>query len=185
VQLREVHLRDKPAAMLQASPKGTVPVLVSGETTVLDESLDIMRWALAQHDPGQWLKADSAAARELLEGNDGEFKVWLDRYKYADRYPDHPASWYRDRGTAFLERLEVLLGRSPYLLADTPTLADMAILPFVRQFAAVDPAWFAGCALCATRAWLAAFLDSPLFKAVMVKYPPWMEGQTPVLFPPR
>lgn len=171
VELREVALRDKPAAMLALSPKGTVPVLQLPEGRVLDESLDIMRWALQPQDPGAWLaRADTWINSALLAATDGPFKHWLDRYKYASRHPQRSATEYRaEAEQCLLAPLEAALLESPWLGGDTPCLTDAAIFPFVRQFAGVDAAWWAMAPWPATRAWLNAWLSDPLFAAVMAK----------------
>ena len=166
---REVKLRDKPAEMLAASPKGTVPVLVLPDGAVIDESLDIMRWALGRNDPDDWLAGDDAA---LIAANDGAFKVHLDRYKYPDRYAADGVD-HRAAGLAMLGALEQRLGEQAYLGGTRFGLADAAILPFVRQFAAVDREWFAAQELARVQGWLAAFVGSPLFEGVMVVREPW------------
>ncbi|MCU1756521.1 glutathione S-transferase [Pseudomonas helleri] len=162
----EVSLKAKPAEMLALSPKGTVPVLVCADGRVIEQSLEIMHWALAQHDPDNWLGPDSAA---LIEENDQVFKVDLDRYKYAIRYPEQPMEQYRAQGAAFLQRLEVLLEQTPYLAGDTLSLADIALAPFVRQFAHVDRDWFEQAPYPRLNAWLERFLASELFISVMTK----------------
>lgn len=162
----EVSLKAKPAEMLALSPKGTVPVLVCADGRVIEQSLKIMLWALAQYDPDNWLGPDSAA---LIEENDQVFKVNLDRYKYAIRYPEQPMEHYRAQGAAFLQRLEVLLEQTPYLAGDTLSLADIALAPFVRQFAHVDRDWFEQAPYPRLNAWLERFLASELFTAVMAK----------------
>lgn len=162
----EVSLKAKPAEMLALSPKGTVPVLVCADGRVIEQSLEIMLWALAQYDPDNWLGPDSAA---LIEENDQVFKVNLDRYKYAIRYPEQPMEHYRAQGAAFLQRLEVLLEQTPYLAGDTLSLADIALAPFVRQFAHVDRDWFEQAPYPRLNAWLERFLASELFNAVMAK----------------
>ena len=168
----EVSLKAKPAEMLALSAKGTVPVL-SVDGRVIDESLDIMRWALAQNDPQDWLLKDDPVGTEqiarLIEENDTQFKVHLNRYKYAERYPEQPMEFYRTEGEVFLRRLDELLERRDYLLADHPTLADMALMPFVRQFAHVDREWFAQTPYRRLQAWLQRLLESELFTAVMKK----------------
>lgn len=171
VDLVEISLRDKPAAMLAVSPKGTVPVLHGAEGLVLDESLAIMRWALGQHDPQGWLlQADQPEQLRLVQCNDTDFKHWLDRYKYAERYPECGVEYYREQALACLIiELERRLTAAPYLSGQTACLSDVAIFPFVRQFAAVDAAWFAQSAWSATRAWLEGWVQSPLFKTVMDK----------------
>jgi len=162
----EVSLKAKPAEMLALSPKGTVPVLVCADGRVIEQSLEIMHWALAQYDPDNWLGPDSAA---LIEENDQVFKVDLDRYKYAIRYPEQPMEQYRAQGAAFLQRLEVLLEQTPYLAGDTLSLADIALAPFVRQFAHVDRDWFEQAPYPRLNAWLERFLASELFISVMTK----------------
>jgi glutathione S-transferase len=166
--IREVSLRAKPAALLAASPKGTVPVLVLPDGRVVDESLDIMRWALAQNDPEQWL-APGAAMRELIAVNDGPFKFHLDRMKYANRYPDSDPALHRVAATQLLTQLEPRLCKHAYLYGNTPTLADVAIFPFVRQFAHADAVAFANAPLPALQGWLARWETAGLFQAVMSK----------------
>ena len=172
VEIVEVSLKAKPAQILALSPKGTVPVLnVGGQ--VIDESLAIMRWALAQNDPEDWLLKDDPAAQGLMAGlieeNDRVFKVHLNRYKYAERYPEQPLEHYRAEGEVFLRRLEALLAQRDYLLADHLSLADVALAPFVRQFAHVDREWFAGAPYPRLQQWLERFLASALFTGVMAK----------------
>jgi len=174
VELREVLLADKPKVMLDASAKGTVPVLVLPDGTVLDESLDIMFWSLNQNDPGGWLiNKDEQMAVLLLEKNDGPFKQHLDHYKYADRFPEHSMQAYRERGEDFLIFLESQLDRHKYLLGDRLNYIDIAIFPFVRQFAFVDKDWFDQSPYQALQGWLAEMLRSNLFTSVMTKYPRW------------
>jgi glutathione S-transferase len=172
VDIVEVSLKAKPAEMLALSGKGTVPVL-SANGRVIDESLDIMRWALAQNDPQDWLlKDDPAAAAQiapLIEQNDQVFKLHLNRYKYAERYPEQPMEVYRGEGEVFLRRLEALLEGRDYLLADHPSLADVALMPFVRQFAHVDREWFAQTPYLRLQAWLQRLLESELFTSIMKK----------------
>ena len=183
VVLREVVLRDKPAALLEISPKATVPVLQRPDGGVLEQSLDIMRWALAASDPQDWLRAgEDEDVRMLTALNDGPFKQALDRYKYAPRHPERPAHAWRDDGVALmLAPLNARLAAHRFLLRDTPSLADMALVPFVRQFAAVDTAWFAGAPLAPLRAWLQALTATPLFESVMVRHPAWRPGDDAVL----
>jgi glutathione S-transferase len=174
VELREVELRNKPQAMLLVSPKATVPVLQLEGGRVLDESLDIMLWALQQNDAEHWLKADFLAnAKALICRNDEPFKYYLDRYKYADRYPAYSELYYRQQGELFLADLEGLLTHSAFVCGKHFSLADAAILPFIRQFCAVDPAWFEDSPYPALRQWLQRFLASSLFEQVMTKYPCW------------
>ncbi|WP_086609063.1 glutathione S-transferase [Erythrobacter donghaensis] len=182
VELREVKLAAKPPALLAASAKGTVPVLVLAEGRVIDESLDIMRWALAQHDPENWLAGDDPA---LIAANDGPFKHHLDRAKYPGRYEENGETDHRAAALALLEPLETRLAQAPYLCGETRSLTDIALLPFIRQFAAIDPEWFAAQPLPGLQAWLADLLASDLFAAIMPKFAPWREGDAPVLFGPQ
>lgn len=182
VELREVLLRDKPEAMLRASAKGTVPVLVLPDDTVIDESLDVMHWALQQHDPQDWLSsATSDEVRALIAENDGPFKHWLDRYKYADRYPDHPAGWYRDQALPFLVLIDSWLQEWQWLGGDSMGFGDVALFPFLRQFASVDRPWFDEAAPKGLREWLRTMLESRLFLGVMDKYPVWRSGRPPLI----
>lgn len=184
VQLREVALRDKPSQMLAVSPKGTVPVLQLSDGQIMDESLDIMVWALSQNDPMLWLPNEDPleASKLLIAENDHSFKAQLDRYKYADRFPQHSVDYYRDQAAAFLNQLEARLSQQQYLLFDRVTLADVALFPFIRQFAFVDKAWFDQCEYRFLRNWLNDFLNSPIFDQVMQKYPAWVEGDPVVWF---
>lgn len=171
-ELREVALRQKPPELLTLSPKGTVPVLQLPDGTVLEESLDIMRWALAQRDPQGWLsQGPHTDTQALIEANDQGLKPLLDRYKYPERYPQHSQAAYRDEAVQdVLSPLEARLRSHGYLQSEHPGLADMAILPFVRQFAQVDRAWWDSCdSLPALRGWLHGLTSSPLFEAVMAK----------------
>jgi len=168
VRIVEVSLKAKPAEMLALSPKGTVPVL-SVEGRVIEESLEIMQWALAQHDPDDWLLLGDPAVLALIAENDQVFKHHLNRYKYAERYPEQTMEHYRAEGEVFLQKLEGLLAEREYLLAEHLSLADAALAPFVRQFAHVDREWFAGTPYQRLQIWLQRFLESPLFTAVMAK----------------
>lgn len=180
VELREVELKNKPKELRSASSKATVPVLVLGNERVIDESLDIMLWALQQNDPENWLENDwLTQTKALIDWNDGEFKYYLDRYKYADRYPEYTQNDYRQSSERFLADLEQRLQHHPYLCGDHFSLADAAILPFIRQFAAVDSIWFYSAPYQSVLRWLNAFVDSDRFKAVMSKYEPWKpDGKT-------
>lgn len=174
--LREVRLRAKPAAMLAASPKGTVPVLVLPDGTVIDESLDIMRWALSGNDPEGWLDRDDTALVDLA---DGSFKQDLDRYKYPERY-GCDALAHRDGGLTFLRGIDARLAVSGQLCGAARGFADAAILPFVRHFAAVDPDWFGAQPLAHLQCWLSGHLASGLFNAIMARVAPWLPDDGPV-----
>ncbi len=171
VEIREISLRDKPAQMLQVSFKGTVPVLVLPNGVVIEQSLDIMMWALQQMDPHDWLNADLNKAHALITENDTYFKQALDCYKYPERYQQASQAYYRQQGEVFLQQLENLLNQHIYLLKDTASLADMAIFPFVRQFAAVDSAWFEYSNYPKLQIWLNTLMHSDLFERVMKKQP--------------
>ena len=177
--LREVRLSRKPAAMLAASPKGTVPVLVLDDGAVLEESLSIMRWALVRNDPEGWLERDDA---DLVARNDGAFKCDLDRYKYPDRQGSDPLA-HRELGLEFLIMLDARLSGKGQLCGAQRGMADAAIMPFVRQFAAVDPGWFTAQPIPSLQAWLAGHLASPLFEAIMTRHEPWSPGGPTVPLP--
>lgn len=176
VEIREILLKQKPAEMLAASPKGTVPVLVLSDGTVIDESIDIMRWALEQNDPAHWRTTDETRliqAEALIFENDQEFKPCLDHYKYAIRFPEKSEAEHRQSGLAFIEKLEKQLTHNTHLFGDNPSYADMAIFPFIRQFAGVDRQWFDNSPYPNVKRWLADHLQSELFANVMQKLPPW------------
>lgn len=178
VEMREVALGDKPAELRAASAKATVPVLVTG-TGVIEESIDIMRWALGGNDPEGWLAGDDPG---LIAGCDGEFKRRLDGYKYG--VPGDPATLaQRAGGQDYLQRLEDRLAGAANLCRADRGLADLAIMPFVRQFAAVDRDWFDALPLPGVQGWLARHLESPLFAAAMVKLPRWRAGDAARSFP--
>jgi glutathione S-transferase len=184
VELREVSLRDKPASMLAASAKGSVPVLFLTDGQVIDESWDIMQWALRQRDPDCWLGENDShldAAIRLISENDTTFKYQLDRYKYPDRYPEYPQSHYRSEAEVFLLKLENRLDASRFLLGDALSVADVAIFPFIRQFAGVDKDWFAQSHYPAMQRWLKEFLDSAAIMAIMEKHSIWHPGDPPVI----
>ena len=186
VELREVTLKNKPAQMLAISPKGTVPVLRLADGTVIEESRGIMVWALEQQDPQGLLDATILDhANALIEQNDNEFKHWLDRYKYADRHVEMTQTEYRQRGEVFLHALEALLERNPYLLGKNPTIADIGVMPFVRQFAHVDRDVFGQLPYPNLQRWLQRWLEHPLFMQTMIKLPVWQEGDDVVVFPSR
>lgn len=183
-ELREVALRNKPDAMLAASPKGSVPVLVLPDGQVIDESWDIMQWALHQHDPENWLGPDNQHIETALAWvtiNDTSFKAALDRYKYAERHPKHPQACYRAQGEQFLQQLEAQLLSSAYLLGDRLSIADAALFPFIRQFAGVDPDWFSQSPYPGLRGWTDALIRSDRFAAIIQKHAEWKSGDIPVV----
>lgn len=180
VEVREVLLRDKPASMLELSPKGTVPVLQLVDGTVIDESLDIMLWALEQNDTKGWLK-DKEQALVLIAENDTSFKKALDRYKYPHRYQDEPQMDWRAEAEKFIAKLENNLQQNKFLLSDKPTLADYAIFPFIRQFRMPNTDWFDNIAPYPhIRNWLAILVESPEFIRVMSKYNTYTSEAKPV-----
>jgi glutathione S-transferase len=182
VELREVVLRDKPQAMLDASPKATVPVLVLACGTVIDESRDIGEWALSTADPEGWLGHDRAQMDELIATNDGPFKQALDRYKYPDRFDDVARDDEREKAAVILRSLDGRLASGEWLLGARPSWADFAIAPFVRQFAHVDFDWFCAQDWHHLAGWLERFKSSDRFDAIMVKHPAWTPGDPPVIF---
>ena len=179
-ELREILLRDKAPEFLVTSPSGTVPCLQTANT-IIDESLDVMKWALSQNDPDAWLDMPTAG-HDLIAIADGPFKQALDRTKYATRYPDQDPEQERAKAHAFLHDLNAQLTQK-YLFKDTPTLPDMAILPFVRQFANIDKARFDTENWPNLARWLDDFLISPLFQSILQKYPTWQSGDAPTYFP--
>jgi len=191
--LREVSLKDKPVQMLKASSKGTVPVLVLQPHRVIDESIDIMRWAMNEnpsrdiHKANAWQITETMSDNEvdaLINRHDFEFKEQLDRYKYSDRYPEHPQHYYLEQALHFLEQLENRLAKSPYLAGNEFRFLDAAILPFIRQFSMVDPKTFNRLNLPNLQAWLAQGLKSNLFISVMTKYSIWQaqSDEEPLVF---
>jgi glutathione S-transferase len=182
-ELREVVLSHKPDELRQASAKATVPVLVDTDGTVLEQSLDIMLWALQRHDPLQWLPAQGelADALFLIRRCDDEFKPQLDRYKYPNRFDSADRDAPRDLGAGYIVDLEHRLNRHPFLSGAHWGLVDAAIAPFVRQFAHTDSVWFTQQAWPKVQTWLANFEASLLFQRVMTKYPPWQSGQDQTL----
>jgi glutathione S-transferase len=167
--VQDIDFRDKPERLLSVSPKGTVPVLITVEGQVIDESLDIVYWALKQNDEEGLLSCEGA--KTLIDENDGTFKQALDRYKYPERFPDEDCSNAWEQGVLFLEKLDNILSQHNQLLADTVTVADICIFPFIRQFANVDRTFFGALPLPHLHKWLSGHLESALFKQVIVKHP--------------
>ena len=175
VEHREIELRNKPQSMLLASPKGTVPVLCM-DGLVLDQSLDIMHWAISQSDPDQWRSADDAIAQAWIEKNDGPFKVLLDQYKYPNRFPElDTEAVLNEILQIMLLPMEQSLQVTQYLMGDQMTWVDVAIFPFIRQFSMVDLKKFDDLPIPAVKKWLAQLLESELFHSVMYKYPVWRD----------
>lgn len=186
-ELREVALRDKPQALREASPKATVPVLVLADGQVIDESLAIMQWALARHDPLGWCRPTHGAPAQMLAlvaENDTGFKPLLDRAKYPQRFGLADPMAPRTACTPFLAGLEQRLAQTPFLCGGHATLADAALFPFVRQFAGVDPDWFAHQPWPRLQHWLQAWQATALFTRAMQKFAPWQPGDAPLRFPP-
>jgi glutathione S-transferase len=180
VELREVVLKDKPASMLSYSAKGTVPLLVFEDGAVIDESLDVMKWALKKNDPNGWLEQMGTV---FVEENDSTFKTHLDTYKYFTRHPEHSKEVYRERCEVFLKKLEVLLAKNQFLTGDQVKFADAALVPFIRQFANVDYEWFQSSSYKNLHRWLQDFLRSSLFEQLMTRYEQWHINDPPLLFP--
>lgn len=182
-ELREIVFIDKPQAMINLSNKGTVPVLQLTDGSVIDESLEVMLWALEQADPDNWLDVENKDARLLIEKNDQEFKQYLDQYKYFQRYPEHTQLYYRKQAEEFIELLENMLQKQHGLglVSNRLSLADVAIFPFIRQFAHVDWEWFSNSQYRNLIGWLLKLEESELFLAVMNKHKPWQEDEDVVL----
>ncbi len=183
VELREITLRDKPQQMLAASPKATVPVLVLPHGDVIDESLEIMHWALEQSDSQGLLSADTNQCAAIIDQQyDKTFKHWLDRYKYHIAYPQQARNWYRQRCEETLLMIEQQLGVQAFLFGDVPGLADVALMPFVRQFANVDLDWFNSAPYPHTINWLKHWLQHEWFIHSMEKFPLWTEESETICF---
>ena len=191
-ELREVSLKSKPQEMLEISPKGTTPVMQifkdiensERNSIILEESLDIMNWAIQQNDPCNWQNlsdADLAIAQQLIRINDGEFKRALDRYKYPNRFPEQSQDFYRQQAEAVLQVLENQLQQNKFLIGDRQTLADMAIFPFVRQFAYVNIDWFHSSPYPYLQKWLQWHETSEIFEFVMQKFPVWTPEQEKIV----
>ena len=183
VELREVDLSDMPEEALRVSSNATVPLLVLDDGSYMDESWDIVKWALEQSDPDFWLgreKEHLIDAEILIETNDLSFKEDLDHYKYADRHPEHPQMYYRERCEEFIEELEEMLSDNSFLLSEKLSLADIGVFPFVRQFSKVDEDWFAGAPYPKVRHWLQTLIDSELFQQVFQKHHLWRQGDKPI-----
>ena len=184
VEFREVILRDKPQSMIELSPKGTVPVLSLSSGQVIDESLDVIDWALKLNDPDNWLRSNkSEKSSKLIHTNDNEFKHHLDRYKYSKRYDNEYPLAHREKCLIFITELEEQLGYSQFLYDDKISALDISILPFIRQFRITDMNWFDSLAKPNIQNWLMKFLESKLFKSIMIKYDKWEKGDEKIFFP--
>ncbi|MFC1589460.1 glutathione S-transferase [Pseudomonadota bacterium] len=183
-ELREIDLNNPPEELVAISVEATVPVLHLPDGRVIDESWDIVQWAVKQNDPDLWLGDHEQYLTEsemLIEMNDYSFKQDLDHYKYADRYPEHPMEYYREQGEDFLQELEEKLTTTRFLLSDRLSIADIGIFPFIRQFAMVDKDWFDQAPYPKLQQWLNGFIDSDhieagLFISIMEKYEIWEQG---------
>lgn len=184
VQIREVALKAKPQQLLVISPKGTVPVLQLPTGVVIEQSLDIMRWACQLADPDNWLEPSmTEGGLQWLSTNDGPFKLYLDRYKYPDRYPEQTGVDYRNQAVqTMLSPMELLLAKTPFLMGGSCSLVDVALMPFIRQFAQVDAAWFSQAPYPRVKAWLEGFLRSERFDRIMRKFDTWTPDHGDVLF---
>lgn len=183
VELREVVLRDKPLALLEISPKATVPVLVLPDNSVIEESFEILLWAFGVADPDEWVSGKEDELRELVAQCDGEFKSNLDGYKYPEWNTEKTQRAFREDGARWLATLDSRLQSSPFLAGDTPSALDIAVMPFVRQFANTDTVWFAESPYPALQNWLSFWLESDLFCSIMAKYPQWHPGESATVFP--
>ena len=182
-ELREVLLRDKPPSMLEYSAKGTVPVLILQDGNVIDESLDVIDWALNLNDPDDWQRSkDTKKTKELIKINDGEFKYHLDRYKYSKRYDNEDPEFHRKKCLKFIESLNNELNNSKYIFDNNISYVDIVLLPFIRQFRIADMEWFDSLPYDNIKVWLSKFLDSFLLNIIMKKYDLWKEGDVSIVF---
>ena len=182
-ELREVLLRDKPPSMLEYSAKGTVPVLNLQDGKVIDESLDVIDWALNLNDPDDWQRSkDTKKTKELIKINDGEFKYHLDRYKYSKRYDNEDPEFHRKKCLKFIESVNNELNNSKYIFDDNISYADIVVLPFIRQFRIADIDWFDALPNNNLKKCLSGFLDSTLLNSIMKKYDLWKEGDKSIVF---
>ena len=182
-EIREVLLRDKPPSMLEYSSKGTVPVLVLQSGEVIDESLDVIDWALNLNDPDNWQRSkDNEKTKELIKINDGEFKYHLDRYKYSKRYDNEDPEFHRKKCLKFIEKINSELQNSKYIFDDEISYIDISLLPFIRQFRIADNEWFDELPYENVKSWLSNFLNSELLESIMSKHDLWKEGDEVTIF---
>ena len=186
VVLRDIDMNNKPEEMLSISPKGTVPVLLLGDGSVIDESLDVMVWALTQSDPNNLLYShDETKLTQMLDvinQNDNEFVEALQKYRAASRYHDTNEVECRERCCEWLMTIEQALSQHAYIMGETPSLVDYAILPFIRQFSRVDKKWYAQAPLPYLRAWLVSHYNDPTFSKAMFTHPKWQQGADDIIF---
>ena len=180
VELREISLKNRPQELYQISQKGTVPVLIISDDLVIDESLEIMLWVIANHEKNSWMSEDLSKELNLIDLNDNIFKKWLDMYKYHDRYPKHSRQYYRKECDKILYEYENRLITSNFFLKNDISMADVAIFPFIRQYANVDYDWFSG-HYKHLELWLEKIVSSKLFTTVMNKYSEWDPNQKPLI----
>jgi len=180
VEIKEISLKNRPQELYDVSPKGTVPVLCLNNSTIIEESIDIMKWALEQKNMKSWFISNINSQMEMIMLYDDEFKYWLDRYKYHDRFPENNKTFYMEKCHIFLSRINNLLKGNSYLFSNKISLADIAIFPFIRQCANVDVDWFAKNYI-NTSKWLDYFINSKLFLSVMDKYPEYKSKQKPLI----
>ena len=180
VEIKEILLNNRPSELYAVSPKGTVPVLCINDTTIIDESLDIMQWALIQNDPNLWIGFNKDMQFDIVEENDNKFKFWLDRYKYSERYTENNIDYYKTKCDEYLIKLNRLLECNKYLLTNKLLFADVAIFPFIRQCANVDKYWFDETYVKLSN-WLNNIIESKLFISVMNKYLEYNSGQKPLI----
>lgn len=186
-ELREVHLKNKPQSMLDLSPKGTVPVLQIDAYKVIDESLEIVEWALGINDifkKNKILPDQEVLTKDLISLFDDEFKFHLDRYKYSVRYQDANPIQSRSKCLEILNKTENSISNSNWFFGDSVNKLDICILPFIRQFRIADPEWFDSLnEIHQVKSWLKHFLKSPLLLNIMNKNGPWQEGDQALIFP--
>ena len=180
VELKEISLSNRPQELYDISSKGTVPVLCINNSTIIDESLDIMKWALNQYDPNSWITDNKEFQFDIIEVYDNEFKYWLDRFKYYDRYPENNQNYYKKKCAKYLFKLNILLENNRYILSNQIRLIDVAILPFIRQFINIDKEWFNNHYLNIYN-WFNNLITLKLFSSVMHKYPEYKPKQKPLV----
>ena len=182
-EIREVLLKDKPPSMMEYSAKGTVPVLVLQSGKVIDESLDVIDWALNLNDPYNWKRSkDLGKTKELIKINDGDFKFHLDRYKYSKRYENEDPNFHREKCLTFIKMINEELKDSKYIYDNEISYIDISLLPFIRQFRIADNDWFDELPYENVKSWLSNFIDSKLLKSVMPKYNLWKKGDEITIF---